>query len=286
MLGRTLRSTHAPASPGTRRVAGFSLVVAVLAILATATPVLGWSNGAFSPDDESLLLSLTNQDRASAGLNALVSDSYLHKEAEWRAQDMGDRDYFSHSIPPDGKKVFDYMQADGYCFQVAGENIGLSTYGDDVATTRIEAAFMNSTPHRENILGTWSKIGVGAYKAADGRKLYAVLFSIPCGSSAPKAKTPASTKKATPKPTVKATSVPTPTPTPTPTATPTPTPTPEPTQIATPEVTPTPAPTAEPTEGPSTMADQGTLRVREKPSSSQGVFDSIFSWLFGGLFGH
>ncbi len=140
-------------------------MVAVFAVLATASPVLGWSDSAFSPADESMLFSLTNQDRASAGLNALVNDTYLHKEAEWRAQDMGDRNYFSHKIPPDGQMVFSYMQKDGYCFKVAGENIGLSTYGDDVATTRIETAFMGSPTHRANILGTWVRMGVGAYKA-------------------------------------------------------------------------------------------------------------------------
>ena len=156
-----------------------------MALVATAGTALAWDPGTFSSADEQLLFSLTNQDRASAGLNALVNDSYLHKEAEWRAQDMGDRDYFSHQIPPDGNMVFDYMQSDGYCFKVAGENIGLSTYGDDGATTSIETAFMGSPPHRANILGTWAHLGVGAYKAADGRKLYDVLFSIPCGVSVP-----------------------------------------------------------------------------------------------------
>jgi hypothetical protein len=45
---------------------------------------------------------------------------------------------------------------------------------------------MGSPGHRANILGTWQRIGVGAYKAADGRKLYAVLFSMPCSAAKPK----------------------------------------------------------------------------------------------------
>ena len=123
------------------RIAGLGLALAALTLVSTAGPAFAWTSSAFSPADEKLLFTLTNQDRASAGLNALVNDSYLHKEAEWRAKDMADRDYFSHQIPPDNKMVFSYMQADGYCFKVAGENIGLSTYGDD-ATTRIDTAFM------------------------------------------------------------------------------------------------------------------------------------------------
>ena len=289
MLGRTLTSRHAPASLGTKRVAGLSLLVAVLAILATATPVLGWSNSSYSADDESLLFSLTNQDRASAGLNALANDSYLHKKAEWRAEDMATRNYFSHTIPPDNKMVFDYMQSDGYCFKVAGENIGLSSYGDDVATTRIETAFMGSPGHRANILGTWSRMGVGAYKGPDGKKLYAVLFSIPCGSAAPKATPkPAAPRPVVPKTTPKPTPKPTPTPTPTPTLTPTPTPTETPTSTPTPEVTPTPVvtptPTPTPSLGPDTFADQGSLRVHEKPQSPS-LLDSVVHFFFGGLLG-
>ncbi len=231
-----------------------------------------------------------------------MNDSYLHTKAEWRAKDMGDRDYFSHQIPPDNAMVFTYMQQDGYCFKVAGENIGLSTYSDDVATSRIETAFMGSTSHRENILGTWARMGVGAYKAADGRKLYAVLFSIPCGvtvptptpvTTPPPADGPAPTRAPTPRPTPRPTPKPaaTPTPTPTPTPSPSPTPTPTPTPAATPSPLPTtPVSTVEPSvppNGPTGSAETATtasLRVREKPAPA-GPLDAIFHLLFGGIFG-
>ena len=309
-------------------IAGVALTLAILTLVSTVGPAFAWTSSSFSSADEKLLFTLTNQDRASAGLNALVNDSYLHKEAEWRAKDMGDRDYFSHEIPPANKMVFSYMQQDGYCFKVAGENIGLSTYGDD-ATTRIEAAFMGSAGHRANILGAWQRLGVGAYEAADGRKLYAVLFSMPCGATS----TPKPTVKPTPKPTVKPTPNPTPKPTaqpsatptetPNPTAQPTPNPTAQPTPnptaqpSATPTETPNPTaqPSATPTEpsatptnfftgptpvpsltagptsspsysGESTSPGDGSisLRVRDK-GPSQGLLDSLFHLLFGGLFG-
>lgn len=261
---------------------GLALALALLTAAATASPTFAWSTSAFSPGDEQLLFTLTNQDRASAGLNALTNDSYLHKEAEWRAKDMGDRNYFSHQIPPEDKMVFDDMQKDHYCFKVAGENIGLSTYGDDLATNRIETAFMGSKGHRANILGTWGRLGVGAYKAADGRKLYAVLFSVPCPAKAK----PKPVAVATPKPVAVAT------PTPTPTAEPTLQPTPAPT--ATPEATPAASPTAVPSDSPTTVPDPAdrlkppdgsiSLRVRDK-TPSPGPLDSLFKLLFGGLFG-
>jgi uncharacterized protein YkwD len=247
MLG--LATVHALASRPPRRrlrVLGAAVAAAALALAANA---LAWDASAFSPADEQLLFTLTNRDRAAAGLNALANDSYLHKKAEWRAKDMGDNNYFSHSIPPDGKKVFAYMQAEGYCFTVAGENIGLSTYTDDVATNRIETAFMNSSSHRANILGTWARMGIGAYKAADGRKLYTVLFSIPCGVTVP---TPTPVK--TPAPVV--------TPTPAPTPTRAPTPTPAPTRAA-----PTPAaPASSATSGSNGQAGSPTS---DSPPGSQ-----------------
>jgi uncharacterized protein YkwD len=308
-IALTASAAHATA----RRVciAGLAVMLAGLGTVATAGPVFAWDGGAFSAGDEQLLFALTNQDRASAGLNALVNDSYLHTKAEWRAQDMGDRNYFSHEIPPANAMVFVSMQSDGYCFSVAGENIGLSTYGDDVATNRIETAFMGSTGHRANILGAWAHMGVGAYKAADGRKLYTVLFSVPCGATVPApapvatpqppASTPAPTPKPVPKPTPKPvpkptpkpvpkptpkpipTVAPTPTPTPTPTTTPTPTPTASPTAAPTPSDSPTPLPSASAAPLPATDTTS-SLRVREKPGST-GPLDSVLHWIFGGILG-
>jgi len=287
-MGYTTLPSSAPRRSLRRlRIASVSLALSAVVLAATAGSVLAWGTSAFSTADEQLLFSLTNQDRASAGLNALVNDNYLHNKAEWRSQDMGDRGYFSHQIPPDNKYVFNYMQADGYCFRVAGENIGLSTYGDDAATTRIEAGFMGSTTHRANILGTWVRMGVGAYKAADGQKYYTVLFSVPCSS--PPVTTPGPVKppapKATPRPVV--TVAPTATPTPTPTDTPTPTPTETPT--ATPTPTLLPSPTATPAGQHQSGLAQGSgklpsLRVHERPAS-QGPFDSLFHSIFGGLLG-
>ncbi|MGA2512538.1 MAG: CAP domain-containing protein [Candidatus Limnocylindrales bacterium] len=287
------------------RLACVSLALAAVAVVATAGTVFAWDASAFSPADEQLLFALTNQDRASAGLNALVNDSYLHKEAEWRAHDMGVRDYFSHQIPPDNKMVFDYMTADGYCFKVAGENIAVSTYGDDVATANIEVGFMGSPTHRENILGTWADMGVGAYKAADGKKYYDVLFSIPCSvtvatptPATTRAPTPAPTRKPTPRPTARpiATAVATEAPStaPTPGATPSDSstqafanPTPGSRSSSAPS---DPSKTATPPPGglvmPATPASGGptSLRVYQQPVS-QGPIGSLFLLLFGGLFG-
>jgi hypothetical protein len=113
---------------------------------------------------------------------------------------MIERDYFSHTIPGYGK-VWDKLQSVGYCYKLAGENIGWNNYPDDTATTSIHDQFMNSSGHRANIVGDWDNIGVGAYKGPTGKKMWTVLFADKCGttSTAPKATAkpaPRATRKA------------------------------------------------------------------------------------------
>ena len=287
-------------------MAAVSFALVATTFVTTAGTAFAWDASAFGHADEQLLFSLTNQDRVRAGLSVLVADTYLTKEAEWRAKDMGDNNYFSHQIPPANTQVFTFMQSDGYCFKSAGENIGYSTYPDETVTANIEIAFMNSPGHRANILGAWTHMGVGAYKAPDGRKLYAVLFSTPCGVTAPaptRVATPAPTPRATAKPVApaiaKATAKPAvaavPTATPSPAATPSPTDAPTIAPSPTP-TTPQPAATAaakslgpsNPPNGPAAATDTSgeptSLRVHEN-TASRGLFDSLFSSLFGGLFG-
>jgi Cysteine-rich secretory protein family len=166
-----------------------------LGLLALPATVAAWDPGGPSAASEDLLATLTNQSRASAGLRTLAVDSELVSIARWRSTDMAERDYFSHSIPPDGTKVFDEIAARGYCYNLAGENIGWLGGGDERAEERIQQMFLDSSTHRAVIMGEdWDVIGVGSYKrASDGRHFWTVLFADRC-----------STPKATPTPTPRA----------------------------------------------------------------------------------
>lgn len=200
--------------------------------LARPDGALAWDGGAFSSTSERQLVTLTNRSRANAGLRALRVDRTLTAVARWRSKDMTQRDYFSHDIPGYGS-VFRRLDAKGYCYRIAGENIGWNTYPDGDATAAIHSMFMDSSGHRRNVLGRrWDVIGVGAYKGADGKKMWTVLFADRCGASvaksSPKPK-PKATARPQAKPKPKATPRPTPKPTPRPTPTPSPTPTPMPT---------------------------------------------------------
>ena len=220
--------------------------------LATPSATLAWSSGTASSSSEKQLVALTNQSRAAAGLKALKVDSTLTSVARWRSKDMIQRDYFSHDIPGYGK-VYKKLDAVGYCYKLAGENIGWNTYPDDVATAQIHQMFMASSGHRANILGkSWDAIGIGSYKGSDGKKVWTVLFADKCGT----------TVKATPKPTVKPKPAATPKPKPAATPKPTPRPTPKP------DPDPDPDPDADPTRSPATRRRPGRpSSCRRTPST-------------------
>jgi len=229
-----VRDQRAARRPPRRTRAPILLAVAFgltsIGLLAFPRTTLAWSANSFSSDSERQLVALTNQARASAGLRALRVDSTLTSIARWRSKDMIVRDYFSHNIPPAGYTVFHVLDQKHYCYNIAGENIGWNNYPDDVATTTVQRQFMNSPGHRANILGkSWDVIGVGAYKGADGKKMWTVLFADRCGSSGSSGSSGSTSPK--PKPTPRPNPTPRPTVKPKPAATPAPTPPPTPTPL-------------------------------------------------------
>jgi uncharacterized protein YkwD len=258
----------------TRASAMVAVAFALTAVGLFAAPAatFAWSNDSFSSGDESQLITLTNQARASAGLGALKVDATLRSIARWRSKDMAVRNYFDHAIPnPPGGKVFNEMDRRGYCYKVAGENIGWNNASDSTATQKIMNAFMGSPGHRANILGSkWDRIGIGAYKEANGNHYWTVLFADSCAG----APVPTPKPKPAPNPTPHAT--PRPTPHPTPKPTPRPTPKPTPAEDLTPTEVPT-RPTFDPAPGDSGGVDSspaegtpGDVGPGESPASGDG----------------
>ena len=140
-----------------------------------------WAAGTFSAGAENALIVETEDSREAAGDASLIVDPALTAVARWRSRDMVDRAYFSHDIPDVGN-VFRQLDTDGYCYELAGENIGWDTDADDVAPAAIHQMFLDSPEHRNNVLeARWDAIGVGSFKAADGRKMWTVLFADRCG---------------------------------------------------------------------------------------------------------
>jgi uncharacterized protein YkwD len=110
------------------------------------------------------LLSATNTQRAqNGGLPALTLNSKLASAAQAKANDMVARNYWSHNTP-DGQEPWVFMDAAGYEYQKAGENLayGFATSADTVT------GWMNSPGHRANILDSaYKEVGFGFANASN-----------------------------------------------------------------------------------------------------------------------
>jgi uncharacterized protein YkwD len=119
--------------------------------------------------------SLVNQDRAANGVASLRFGGALARVAQYRAQDMLNRGYFSHYDPATGQLAFAaLMHLWGIPYMTAGENIAWST---NPSMAEINTMFMNSPDHRANILkGAYHQVGIGV--ASNGAKTMVVeVFS-------------------------------------------------------------------------------------------------------------
>lgn len=118
---------------------------------------------------------LVNVERANRGLQTLTINWQLSRVARYKSQDMIDKNYFSHTSPTYGSP-FQMMEDFGLHFSAAGENIA---YGQRTAQ-EVMNAWMNSPGHRANILSpSYTEIGVGAAKKADGTLYWTQMFIKP-----------------------------------------------------------------------------------------------------------
>jgi uncharacterized protein YkwD len=209
------------------------------------------------------LFALTNQDRSSNGLHALLWHATLSAIGEskpyggcgfnvnGRSYDMIERNYFAHPILNcNGQLVFNMMSASGIPYRSAGENIGWDSGTGDAAASAsyINQQFMNSTEHRDNILNTaYTHLGIGSdyttgsWSGGGGSINNVWMFSEEFAqlASAPPPPPPPTPRPA-PKPTGQAQAQTQP---PTPPQPPVNAPTPAATVIPTPTAAPTPVPT-------------------------------------------
>ena len=111
---------------------------------------------------EQKMANLLNQDRKINGLGALTLDAELCRIARIKSADMRDNRYFAHESPTYGRDG-EMLRHFGYRFSAAGENIAHHANVD-----KAQAAFMSSQGHRQNILGGWTKMGIGIVTDANG----------------------------------------------------------------------------------------------------------------------
>ncbi len=123
--------------------------------------VVGLAPGALAASEDSLL-AMINDERDSRGLPALTSHWDLADDAEAHAVAMMEAANLHHN-PNLGSVTTGWV--------ALGENVGV---GPGVAA--IHAAFMTSPPHRGNVLGDFTHIGIGAVRAAENELWVTVVF--------------------------------------------------------------------------------------------------------------
>lgn len=103
------------------------------------------------------IISKTNDARAEAGLAPLATSTLLISSSQMKANDMMARQYFSHTAP-NGARFWTLIDAVGYTYAHAGENLALGYSTSDAVVT----AWLNSPSHRANILDPkFAEIGIG-----------------------------------------------------------------------------------------------------------------------------
>jgi len=186
--------------------ASIAVLLAALASLQLpgSTPLTARAATSFDNNAaEQQLFNLINQDRAQNGLGPLVANPTMFSIARGaphqvcgngqtyngRAEDMIERQYFSHQIPPCNQYVWPVLTSYGIQWTSVGENIAWNTYSPQATSVdQANTAFMNSAGHRANILGNYNQVGVGAWAAAgpwsdgsggpyDGVIMYVEIFA-------------------------------------------------------------------------------------------------------------
>ena len=113
-----------------------------------------------NPGFEDQVVSLINSERTSRGLHAYAVHTLLRAAARVHAEDMACNGFHSHT-GSDGSSVGDRVRRQGYAYSWIGENYMIT--GDTVNGPQIVFDWwMNSTPHRNNILSpNYTEFGVG-----------------------------------------------------------------------------------------------------------------------------
>jgi uncharacterized protein YkwD len=127
---------------------------------------------------EQQMIAAVNAQREANGLPPYLPDAELAQAALAHSQDMVVRDYLSH-VTPDGEGLRDRLADFGIgALAQVGENIQKNT---QPASKTVETAinwFMNSRPHRANILHPrHNRIGVGIVEGPPGWFPFTLVFA-------------------------------------------------------------------------------------------------------------
>jgi uncharacterized protein YkwD len=135
-------------------VASWMLVVGSSASAADCGPVDTEVSGLSQATMESSITCLINDERVSNGLQPVAPNGDLHQAALNHSDEMVNQSYFEHTSPA-GVTFMDRIESTGYMqgarTWTVGENLVWGT-GPLSTPQALVTAWMNSPPHRENLL--------------------------------------------------------------------------------------------------------------------------------------
>lgn len=131
------------------------------------------------------LIEETNEIRLKNDSPELTFNELLGAAAQNKADDMADRDYWSHNTP-DGKQPWDFINKEGYRYAVASENLA---FGFNSASEAIDA-WMKSDTHRQAMLDkAINEVGFGIstslnYQNKGAQTIIVAMYASPQASAA------------------------------------------------------------------------------------------------------
>ena len=134
---------------------------------------------------EAALLDAMNAVRAKHGLGPLHRVRVINRAATRHARSMGDNGYMSHDLftpslsdnwTPLSTWLRWYWPGPGYTSWTMGENLAWGA--PDLSKRDALRWWMNSAPHRANILGNFNRVGISAFHVEDPTGSYTQYDSV------------------------------------------------------------------------------------------------------------
>ena len=115
-----------------------------------------------------------NEVRANVKLPPLEVEPRLVAAARVHADDMARHDTMAHE-GSDGSKPSERVDRQGYRYRATGENVARG----QTSAKAVMRAWLNSPPHRKNILGHYTQVGMAVVRSDDGSPFWCVEFGDP-----------------------------------------------------------------------------------------------------------
>ncbi len=161
------------------------ILICSLFLLALVRSPAGSNVLAFATEiSSSALLEQTNRQRENAGVPTLTLNERLSAAARDKAEDMAQRNYWSHNTP-EGEQPWKFIDAVDYEYTKAGENLA---YGFMTSEQTVRG-WMNSQSHRENMLdSSFTEVGFGYvnavnFQGSSEETIVVALYANPVASS-------------------------------------------------------------------------------------------------------